>query len=105
MNTIVIKPYNLVDETVLPEITVDQELINGDPLEIKGEIYYVCNLPLNTNPDPSITAVIPLIVKNPARIKNITEYLQCLSLAHRRVLFKNANGSCDLENCDEMIIM
>ena len=42
MNKIVIKPFNVVDHTDLPEMSVDQIPTDGDPLEIKGELYYVC---------------------------------------------------------------
>jgi hypothetical protein len=104
MERIIIKPYNIVDNTELPEVSVDQIPADGDPLEINKELYYVCRNILGTNTDHQKIDVIPLVVRNPSRVANIKEYIRCLSIAHRRVLFKNANGICDLENCDEMII-
>jgi hypothetical protein len=38
----VIKPYNVIDQTHLPEISVDQIPADGDPLEIAGE--GICDL-------------------------------------------------------------
>jgi hypothetical protein len=29
-----IKPFNVIDRTELPEVTVDRVPVNGDPLEI-----------------------------------------------------------------------
>jgi len=48
--------------------------------------------------------VIPLVVRNPSNVEDIDEYIKCLSIAHRRVQFKNKNGICDITNCDEMVI-
>lgn len=104
MNKTVIKLFDVVDKTELPEMSVDQIPTNGDPLEIKGEVYYVCENINKQQSDPQVIDVIPLVVKNPANVSNIKEYIQCLSLAHRRVQFKNAKGICDIDNCDEMII-
>ena len=42
MNKIVIKPFNVIDQTDLPVLSVDQIPVNGEPLEIKEELYYVC---------------------------------------------------------------
>lgn len=104
MNNIVIKPFNLIDQTHLPEMTVDHILTDGDPLEIKGEMYYVCEN-INEHPFNSpVVGVIPLVVRNPAKINNINSYIKCLSLAHRKVQFKNEKGLCDFDNCDEMVI-
>ena len=101
MNAINIKPYNVITNTVLPELTIEQIPSDGDPVEIDGELYFVCEL---MNEGDSVIGVIPLIVKNPAKIPNINKYIECLSIAHRRVQFKNKKGPCGLETCDEMII-
>jgi hypothetical protein len=37
-----IKPFNIIDRNELPEITVDQIPVDGDPLEIDREMYFVC---------------------------------------------------------------
>lgn len=103
MNNIVIKPYNVIDNSELPELPVDQLPANGDPLEIKGEMYYVCESPDYKSGSPKI-GVIPLVVRNPAKVRDIQEYIKCLSIAHRKVKFQNDKGGCDLNNCDEMII-
>ncbi len=44
MNKIVIKPFNVTDHTDLPEMSVDNIPEHGDPLEIKGELYFVCEI-------------------------------------------------------------
>jgi hypothetical protein len=104
MDKLVIKPFNVVDQTELPEITVNKVPTDGDPLEIDKEMYYVCEDILGTQKSLPRIGVIPLVVRNPNKIANIKEYIECLSIAHRKVLFRNENGVCDLENCDEMII-
>jgi len=104
MNSLVIRPFNVIDRTNLPEMSVSQTPSDGDALEIDGEMFYVCEGANRSPSDSSVIGVIPLVVKNPANIKNIQNYLECLSLAHRKVLFKNNKGTCDLENCDEMVI-
>lgn len=104
MEKIVIKPFNVLDETPLPEVTVEKTLTGGDSLEIDGEMFFVCELINRIYPDPAAIGVIPLIVRNPSKVRNIQQYIECLSIAHRKVLFKNSKGICDLENCDEMII-
>jgi hypothetical protein len=48
--------------------------------------------------------VIPLVVKNPDKVANIKDYINCLSVAHRRIQFRKKNNICDLNECDEMII-
>lgn len=103
MNQISIKPFDVITNSYLPEMTVDRLPADGDPFEINGELYFVCEQ-VPRESDASTVGVIPLIVKNPARIANINQYIKCLSMAHRRVRFKNSMGPCDLENCDEMII-
>jgi hypothetical protein len=105
MDQKVIKLYNVVEQTVLPEISVDKLPVEGDPIEIEGEMYYVCEKAKPQQSYSSVIGVIPLVVRNPANVKNIKEYINCLSIAHRRVLFKNKSGGCcDLDNCEEMII-
>jgi hypothetical protein len=104
MSKVVIKPYNVIDLSELPEMSVNQRPTDGDPMEIKGEMYYVCEIIPAHEPDNQEVGVIPLIVRNPASISNIEDYIRCLSLAHRKVLFKNEHGICDLDNCDEMVI-
>jgi hypothetical protein len=100
----IIKPFNVIDHTDLPEMSVDQIPTDGDPLEIKGELYYVCEINYKQQSDPLVIGVIPLVVRNPAKVLNINNYIQCLSIAHRKVQFKNDKGICDLDNCNEMII-
>ncbi len=102
MDKILITPYNVIDNTQLPEMSVDQFPADGDALEISGETYYVCQFVQSF--ESPVIGVIPLVVRNPSQISNIKNYIECLSIAHRRVLFKNAKGICDLDNCDEMII-
>jgi hypothetical protein len=103
MNQISIKPFDVITNSYLPEMIVDRLPTDGDPFEINGELYFVCEQVFKEN-DDSIVGVIPLVVKNPARIANINQYIKCLSMAHRRIQFKNSGGSCGLEACDEMII-
>lgn len=104
MNKTVIKPYDVVTRAELPEILVDQLPADGDPLEIGGELYFVCERNYKDQSEILAIGVIPLVVRNPAKVKDINNYLQCLSVAHRRVQFKKNNETCDPENCDEIII-
>jgi hypothetical protein len=104
MNTVVIKPFNVTDKTELPELSVDRIPSDGDPLEINGEMFYVCESSFENQDGPLEIGVIPLVVRNPAKVENIDNYLKCLSIAHRKVQFKNNKGNCDLNSCDEMII-
>ena len=104
MGKVKIKPFNVVDNTELPEMSVDQIPTDGDPLEINREIYYVCENNDQKKSEPGVIGVIPLVVRNPAKVENIETYIKCLSIAHRKVLFKNSKGICDLESCEEMII-
>jgi hypothetical protein len=99
-----IKPFNVIDFSELPEMLVENRPSDGDPLEINGEMYYVCETSVSQQNDNPVIGVIPLVVRNPAKIKNIENYIKCLSIAHRKVQFKNEKGICNLENCDEMII-
>lgn len=98
-----IKVYDVAGDAKLPEISVEHLPESGDPLEIEGEMYYVCERNAARGPVPEI-GVIPLVVRNPASVSNIREYVKCLSIAHRKVQFKNQKGNTDLEHSDEMII-
>jgi hypothetical protein len=104
MDKVVIIPINVIDHTQLPETTVSEIPTDGDPLEINGEMYYVCETVFKQQHDFLQIGVIPLVVRNPSKVLDIKNYIGCLSLAHRKVKFKNANGICDLDNCDEMVI-
>jgi hypothetical protein len=104
MKSIFIKPFNVIDKTGLPVLSVNQIPTDGDPLEIKGEMYYVCESSDKKQPGSIEIGVIPLVVRDPAKVLNIDTYIKCLSIAHRKVQFKNDKGNCDLNNCDEMII-
>ena len=105
MDKVVLRPFNVIDNTELPEISVDKLPTDGDAIEINTELYYVCEKINEKKFEHPHIGVIPLVVRNPASIVNIKEYIECLSIAHRKVLFKNAKGECGLENCDEMIII
>lgn len=104
MNKIVIKPYDVVSHADLTEIEVDKIPSEGDPLEINKELYFVCEQNSKQQTSPLMIGVIPLVVRNPAKVLNIKEYIECLSVAHRKVLFKNKKGICEFDNCDEMTI-
>lgn len=104
MNKVVIKPYDVVAQSGLPEISVDQMPTDGDPLEINRELYFVCDQDLKPQDGLPVIGVIPLIVRNPANVSNIGKYIECLSIAHRKVLFKNEGGISDLDHSNEMII-
>jgi len=99
-----IRPVNVIENTELPDVSVSQMPTDGDPIEIEGEMYYVCDSAVTKTPGSLEIGVIPLVVRNPASVLNIKEYIKCLSIAHRKVRFRNEKGSCDLDNCEEMII-
>ena len=105
MNKIVIKPYDVVTHADLPQISVENLPSDGDPLEIKGELYFVCEQTQRQQTEAQVIGVIPLVVRNPAKVQNIEKYLECLSIAHRNVQFRNERGLCNLLDCDEMIIL
>jgi len=98
-----IKPFNVINHTTLPEITVNRLLVDGDPLEIEREMYFVCEANLSEMDEQKI-GVIPLVVKNPAKVENIESYIKCLTIAQRRIQFRKANNICDFNYCDEMVI-
>lgn len=104
MSKVNIKPYNVIDHTDLPLITVDRIPVAGDPLEIEREMYYVCETEFKEKGGLLEIGVIPLIVRNPDKVVNIEGYVKCLSIAHRRVQYRKNNNICDLNDCDEMII-
>jgi hypothetical protein len=104
MNKVKIKAYNVIDQTDLAVITIDQIPVAGDPLEIDREMYYVCEIKYKEKDGLQEIGVIPLVVRNPAKIQNIQSYIHCLSTAHRRIQFRKKNNICDLNDCDEMII-
>jgi hypothetical protein len=104
MKKTVIIPHDVVADADLPEVSIDRILTDGDPLEIEGELYFVCEQNYKQPGDLPVIGVIPLVVRNPCNVTNIKNYIQCLSLAHRKVQFKNDKGICDLDNCDEMIL-
>ncbi|MFZ2341128.1 MAG: hypothetical protein WAW07_15570 [Bacteroidales bacterium] len=98
-----IKPFNAVDHTSLPETTVDKLPADGDPPEIERAMYFGCEANLKETEEQKI-GVIPLIVKNPARVENIDSYIKCLTIAQKRVQFRKANNICDFNDCDEMVV-
>lgn len=103
MDKTLVRLYDVAGDAKLPEIAVDRMPEEGDPLEVEGEMYFVCEQNTGSEPVPSI-GVIPLVVRNPSSVANIRQYVDCLSMAHRRVQFKNEKGETDLEHSDEMII-
>ncbi|MDP4222046.1 MAG: hypothetical protein Q8868_01925 [Bacteroidota bacterium] len=103
MSKVKIRPFNVIDHTDLPEIKLDRIPVDGDPLEIDREMYYVCETNFLENDDKKI-GVIPLVVKNPSKVANIESYINCLSIAHRRVQFRKEKNICDFNDCDEMVI-
>jgi hypothetical protein len=104
MGKTVIKPFNVIDNSELPEVAFDKPPSEGDPVEIEDEMYYVCEINRQEQSGQVAVGLIPLVVRDPTKIKKIGQYLNCLSIAHRKVLFKNENGSCDFESCNEMRI-
>lgn len=103
MDKKIIKLYDVIGDANLPEMTFEELPGDGDPVEVDGEMYFVCERNSIQESPPAI-GLIPLVVRNPSKISNIKEYVKCLSKAHRRVLFKNKKGETDLEHSDEMLI-
>lgn len=103
MDKRVIKLYNVVDNEELPQIIVEDLPSDGDPIELNNDMYYVCERLIDDQEEPKI-GVIPLVVRNPSSISNIDKYLHCLSMAHRRVQFRNKHGYTDFAGSEEMII-
>ena len=63
-----IKPFNVINHTTLPEITVHRPLVDGDPLEIEREMYFVCEANLPEMDEQKIGAN-PLSLKILPRLK------------------------------------
>jgi hypothetical protein len=99
-----IRIFNVIDKSPLAEKKLDRLPEVGDPVEIDREMYYVCEVTVDSDGSCDTIGVIPLMVRNPRQIKNIKSYLKCLSAARRRVQFLNRQNDCDFENCDEMVI-
>ncbi|HEX2968084.1 MAG TPA: hypothetical protein VHO46_03185 [Bacteroidales bacterium] len=104
MDKKVIRLYDVIGDADLPEVLMDQVPSSGDKIEIKGEVYYVCEMLEKTNTRTAI-GVIPLVVRNPASVSDIRKYIDCLSIAHRKVLFRNREGITDLDHSEEMMII
>jgi len=90
--SITIKPFNVIDRNELPEVTVDRIPVDGDPLEIDREMYFVCDTNSPQNLVIRKIGVIPLIIKNPKKVKNIESYLRYLSIAQRRIQYMDNNS-------------
>lgn len=105
MKQIRIKPFNVIDNSQLPTIIVDSVPVSGDPIEIEKEMYYVCEEHNEEKDGVQEIGVIPLVVRNPKNVANISNYIKCLSVAHRRVQFRKDNNICDFNDCDEMTIV
>jgi hypothetical protein len=97
-------PHNVIEKVNLQELKVESFPADGDPVEINGELYFVCGQEFKYENEIPVVGVIPLVVRNPAKVENIRSYIECLSIAHKNIQFKNANGICTLDNCEEMII-
>jgi hypothetical protein len=104
MKKVIIRPLNVIDNTELPVIKVDSIPVDGDPVEIEREMYYVCETIHKENDGVQEIGVIPLVVRNPAKVVNISNYIKCLTIAQRRIQFRKDNNICDFNDCDEMTI-
>lgn len=87
-----IKPFNVIDRNELSEMTVDRLPVDGDPLEINWEMYYVCETNSQQKDYPLKIGVIPLVIKNPKMAENIEHYLRYLSVAKRKIQYRNDNN-------------
>ena len=76
MSKVQFKPFNVIDHTYLPEMTVDRFPVDGDPLEIDREMYFVCETKCKGKDGLQEIGVIPLVVKNPAKVLNINSYIK-----------------------------
>jgi hypothetical protein len=83
--TLTIEPFNVIDRTELPEVTVDHIPVNGDPLEIDSQMYFVCETKNQVTDGRQPVGVIPLVIKNTTEIKSIESYLESLYVALRRM--------------------
>ena len=82
---ITIKPFNVIDRTELPEVTVDSVPVNGDPLEIDSQMYFICETKNQVANGRQSVGVIPLVIKNTTKIKSMESYLESLHVALRRM--------------------
>lgn len=85
-----IKPFNIIDRTELPEVTTENLPVAGDPLEIENEMYYVCETECREKDELRKVGVIPLVLKNPNRVENMGIYYKYLSIAIRRMQYREA---------------
>lgn len=104
MKKMKLRPFNVIDHTDLQEITVDRVPVEGDPIEINKEMYYVCETNYQEENGIQKIGLIPLVVRNPTKVDNIKSYIKCLSAAQRRIQYRKENNICDFNDCDEMII-
>jgi hypothetical protein len=104
MKKVRIKPFNVIDNTELPLMLVDSIPVEGDPLVIGMETYYACETKYQEKNGIKEVGVIPLVVRDPAKVTNIKNYIHCLTIAQRRIHFRRDNNICDMDDCDEMII-
>jgi|WetSurMetagenome_2_1015567.scaffolds.fasta_scaffold00132_18 hypothetical protein len=79
-----VRIYNVTDKTELDSVTVDTCPRDGDPIEIDHEMYYVCETDCAGTGDIRSIGVIPLVAKDPAKIPDVKDYINCLSVAHKR---------------------
>ena len=82
---ITIRPFNVIDRTHLPELTVYSVPVNGDPLEIDSQMYFVCETKNQVTDGRQTVGVIPLVIKDVAKIISIESYLESLHVALRRM--------------------
>ena len=59
--------------------------VNGDPLEIDSQMYFVCETKDQVTDGMQAVGVIPLVIKNTTRIKSLESYLESLQVALRRM--------------------
>ncbi len=102
MKKVKIKLRNVIDNSELPEMMLDRIPVEGDPVEIEKEMYYVCETKHCKKEGSPEVGVIPLVVRNPSKVANIGNYINCLTIAQRRVQFRKDNNICDFNDCDEM---
>ena len=82
---ITIRPFNVIDRTELPEVTVDSVPVNGDQLEIDSQMYFICETKNQLADGRQTVGVIPLVIKNTTKIKSMESYLESLHVALRRM--------------------
>jgi hypothetical protein len=80
-----VKVFNLTDKAELQSITIEACPPDGEPIEINNEMYYVCETECDESGEIKSIGVIPLVAKDPGKIKDIKGYVNCLSIAHKRV--------------------